>query len=152
MSTEPTQPDETTQPEEIIRLDGITVTASTRIAALTSALDNLLREAKGMFVLANTRGGSKVPPHWKQNNAMRFAAQVIASSDMELTTQRHEEQAMSRLFLTLLEQSKWDRETGIVTLPVFSVGVHPSTSPDSAPDAVLMALALSQPVGLVVSV
>jgi len=83
---------------------------------------------------------------------MRFAAQVIASSDMELTTQRHEEQAMSRLFMTLLEQSQWDRETGIVTLPVFSVGVHPSTSPDSAPDAVLMALALSQPVGLVVSV
>lgn len=150
MSTEPIQLDEPTQPEEIIRLDNITPTAATRIAALTAALDNLLREAKGMFVLAS-RKTKKTTPHWKQNNAMRYAAQVLASSDMELITSRHEEQALSRLLTTLLEQSKWNEETGIVTLPVFSVGIHPATAPANANEAVLMALALNLPVGLVLN-
>jgi hypothetical protein len=147
MTTEaPTQPD-------IIRLDNIDTTATTRIAALTAALDNLLRESKGLFDICASRrkGRKKNAPHWSENNAIRYAAEVLASSDMDLITHRHEEQALSTLFRTLLEQGAWDATTQIVQVPVLSVGVHPQTAPSSPLDAVMMALALGQPVGLVLN-
>lgn len=137
----PDQP-EPPLPEPIV-LEGIGVSASTRIAALTAALDKLTSEAKGMFILLGRRK-KKNPPHWRENNAICAAARVLAASDAELITARHEEQALARLLYSLLGHAVWDEGTGTVVLPSFTVGIHPSTKPQSAKDGVLMALALGE--------